>query len=41
MEVSDAPKLKTLEDDNRRLKKLPAESMLDIDTLREMMGKNF
>jgi putative transposase len=41
MEVSDARKLKTLEDENRRLKTLLAESMLDVATLREMMGKNF
>jgi len=41
MEVSDARKLKALEDENRRLKKLLAESMLDVATLREMMGKNF
>ena len=41
MEVSDARKLKTLEDESRRLKKLLAESMLDVATLREMMGKNF
>ncbi|MFO1014910.1 MAG: transposase [Caulobacteraceae bacterium] len=30
MSVSDAQKLKTLEDENRRLKKLLAESMLDV-----------
>jgi len=41
MEVSDAKKLKGLEDENRRLKKLLAESMLDVSTLREMLGKNF
>lgn len=41
MEVSDARKLTALEDENRRLKKLLAESMLDVATLREMMGKNF
>ena len=41
MEVSDARKLKTLDDENRRLKTLLAESMLDVATLREMMGKNF
>lgn len=41
MEISDARKLKALEDENRRLKKLLAESMLDVATLREMMGKNF
>jgi putative transposase len=33
--------LKALEDENRRLKKLLAESMLDASTLKEMLGKNF
>ena len=41
MEVSDARKLKVLEDENRKLKKLLAESMLDVATLREALGKNF
>jgi len=41
MEVSDARRLKGLEDENRKLKKLLAESMLDISTLKEMLGKNF
>ena len=41
MDVSDARKLKTLKDENRRLKTLSAESMLDVARLREMMGKNF
>ena len=41
MEISDARKLKALEDENRRLKKLLAESMLDASTLKEMLGKNF
>ncbi len=41
MEVSDARKLKVLEDENRKLKKLLAESMLDVATLREVLGKNF
>jgi putative transposase len=41
MEVSDARKLKGLEEENRKLKKLLAESMLDVSTLREMLGKNF
>ena len=40
MEVSDARKLKALEDENRKLKKLLAESMLDVATLREALGKN-
>lgn len=41
MEVSDARKLKTLEDENRKLKKLLAEQLLDNSTLKEMLGKNF
>jgi putative transposase len=41
MEVSDAKKLKALEDENRRLKKLLAESVLDVATLRELLTKNF
>ena len=34
-------RLKELEEENRRLKKLLAESMLDASTLKEMLGKNF
>ena len=41
MEVSDARRLKALDDENRRLKKLLAEAMLDVSTLREALGKNF
>jgi len=41
MEVSDARRLKALEDENRKLKKLLAESLLDVATLREALGKNF
>ena len=41
MEVSDAKRLKSLEDENRRLKKLLAEQVLDNATLKEMLGKNF
>lgn len=40
-EVSDARKLKGLEDENRKLKKLLAEQMLDNSVLKEMLGKNF
>ena len=40
-EVSDAKRLKALEEENRKLKKLLAEQMLDAATLREMRGKNF
>ena len=41
MEVSEAKRLKSLEDENARLKKLLAESMLDVATLKEAPGKNF
>jgi putative transposase len=41
MEISDARKLKGLEEENRKLKKLLAESILDVSTLKEMLGKNF
>lgn len=41
MEVSDARKLKALEDENRKLKKLLAETVLDVATLKEMLAKNF
>ena len=41
MEVSEARRLKSLEDENGKLKKLLAESMLDVATLREALGKNF
>jgi hypothetical protein len=37
----DARKLKALEEENRKLKKLLAESMLDASTLKEMLGKHF
>jgi putative transposase len=41
MEVSDARNLKALEEENRKLKKLLAETVLDAATLKEMLGKNF
>jgi len=40
LSVSDAHKLKSLEDENRRLKKLLAESMLDVAALKDLLGKN-
>ena len=40
MTTSDAQKLKTLEDENRRLKKLLAESMLDVTALKDILSKN-
>jgi putative transposase len=41
MEVSEAKRLKQLEDENAKLKRLLAESVMDVSTLREMLGKNF
>jgi len=41
MDVPDAKRLKGLEDENRKLKKLLAESMLDVAALKELLGKNF
>jgi putative transposase len=39
-EASDPKRLKPLEDENRRLKKLLAESMLDSPALKDLLGKN-
>lgn len=41
LEVSDARRLRALEQENARLKKLLAEAMIDVSTLREKLGKNF
>lgn len=41
MEVSEARRLKALEEENAKLKRLLADAMLDVSTLREMLGKNF
>ncbi len=40
LEVSEAKRLKALADENAKLKKLLAESMLDVSTLRELLAKN-
>ena len=40
MKVSDAQRLKRLEDENRRLKKLLAESMLDVAARKDLLAKN-
>jgi putative transposase len=40
MDVSDARKLKMLEDENAKLKKLLAEAMLDITMLKDIASKN-
>jgi hypothetical protein len=39
MEVSETKRLKVLEEENAKLKKLLAESMMDVSTLREKLGK--
>jgi putative transposase len=39
MEISEAKRLKQLEDENAKLKRLLAEQMMDVATLREMLGK--
>ncbi len=40
LEVSDARRLRHLEDENRKLKQLLAESTLDNHALRELLRKN-
>ena len=41
MEVSDAKRLRTLEDENRRLKQLVADQALDAVVLKELLKKKF
>jgi len=41
MSVPDAQRLKALEDENRRLKKLVANQALDIDALKDVLSKNW
>ncbi len=41
MEVSDARRLKQLEDENRRLKKLVADQALDVQMLKEVLSKKW
>ena len=40
IEVSEARRLKALEEENRRLKKLLAEAVLDNAALKDLLGKN-
>jgi putative transposase len=40
LEVSEAHRLKTLEDENRRLEKLHAEAVLDIAALKDLLANN-
>jgi len=41
MDVSDAKRLKALEDETAKLKKLLAETMLDASALRELLSKKW
>ena len=40
MEVSEARRLKALEEENAKLKRLLAESVMDVSTLKELLAKN-
>ena len=40
MEVAEAKRLKALEDENGKLKRLLADAMLDVSTLKEMLAKD-
>jgi len=40
MDISEARKLKTLETENGRLKKLLADAMLDNAVLKDLLGKS-
>ena len=41
MDVSDAQRLKQLEDENRRLKHMVADQALDIQALKAVLGKKW
>ena len=41
MEVSEAPRLKALEDENAKLKRLLAEQMLDMAAMKELLSKKW
>jgi putative transposase len=41
MDVSEARRLKALEDENARLKKLLADAMLDNSALKDLLGKKW
>jgi putative transposase len=41
MDISEAKRLRALEDENRKLKKLLAESMLDQAALKELLTKKW
>lgn len=41
MDVSDAMRLRQLEEENSRLRKMVAEQALDISILKDVLSKNF
>jgi len=41
LEVSEARRLRSLEEENRRLKQMVAEQALDIQALKAVLGKKF
>jgi putative transposase len=41
MEVSDARRLRALEEENRRLKRLVADQLLDNQILKDVLSKNW
>ena len=41
MDISDARRLKALEDENAKLKKLLADQMLEASALRELLSKTY
>ena len=41
MDISDARKLRTIEEENRKLKKLLAETMLDVAMLKDLNSKKW
>ncbi len=41
MTVPDIKKMRALEDENLKLKKKLAETILDLDTVKELLRKNF
>lgn len=41
MDVSDAKRLKALEEENRKLKRIVADQALDVMAMKELLSKNF
>jgi putative transposase len=40
MEISDARRLRQLEEENRRLKRIVADQTLNLQVLKDLLGKN-